>query len=236
MSYELYALISVILFACVHLYGQQASKLHALTHGRMLSFGGGVAIAYVFIDLLPKLAQSDALVRQALEGLFPYVERHVYLMALVGFLLFFIVDRSSVSLKKNKSFWLSICSYALFNFLMGYAVVDKNNPEVQPLVLFTIAMGLHYFTNDYSLRTEHKRAYEQFGCTILIIALFLGWSAGVWITLPQTAVAIASAFIAGGVIMNVTRHELPKQHPNSLISFLFAAALYTVLLLMIGAT
>ena len=65
--------------------------------------------------------------------------------------------------------------------------------------------------------------------------MFLGWLIGQWVILSATAVALVSAFIGGGVIMNVTRHELPKDNPNSLGAFLMSAAIYTGILLGIGS-
>lgn len=236
MPYTALAFLSVCIFALVHLCAGLTRKLDFITHGKLLSSGGGVAIAYVFIDLLPKLGESDHLVRKALSGIFPYFEKHVYVLALVGFLLFFVVDRSKNVLKGSASFWLSLLSYALFNFLVGYAVVDRNDPEVQPLILFTFALALHYFVNDYTLTKEHGDEYFKYGRWLLVLSLFLGWFIGLWITLPQPAVALVSAFIGGGVIMNVTRHELPQDNPNSSGAFLLSAFCYTIVLLTIGQT
>lgn len=233
MPYPLLSLVSVIIFALVHLWAQKTEHLDKKVRGNFLSFGGGVAISYVFIDILPKLSKSDQLVKQALAGVFPYFERHVYIMALLGFLLFFTVNRVQ-SKNGGRSFWLSFASYALFNFLIGYAVVDKDNPEVRPLILFTIALALHYFTNDFALNHEHRKEYQHFGKWILIGSLFLGWALGAFVTLSPTAIALVSAFIAGGVIMNVTRHELPTRNPNSLSAFLIAALIYTSILLFVG--
>lgn len=227
MSYSFYALLSIFVLSAVHLF---AAKIKA--DGRFLSFGGGVAIAYVFIDLLPKLAKSDLLVSQTLHGLFPYFERHVYILALLGFILFFVVEKGDGK-GENRFFHLSLAAYSLFNFLVGYAVVDKDDPEVQPLLLFTFAMALHYFTNDYTLETRHGADYRRFGRWILIASLFLGWLVGLIIAIPGTAVALISAFIGGGVIMNVTRHELPRSSSNSVVTFVLAALLYTVILLVV---
>lgn len=234
MPYTALAFISVTVFALVHLFAQRIFKMRAVSHGRLLSAGGGVAIAYVFVDLLPKLSKSDVVVSKALSDIFPYFERHVYVMALAGFLLFFIVSRSHTFLKDQGRFWLSLSSYTLFNFLVGYAVVDKNDPEVQPLILFTFALALHYFVNDYTLTKEHGKEYSDCGRWLLIVSLYLGWFTGVWIKLPEAAVALVSAFIGGGVIMNVTRYELPQTNPHSLGAFLIAAFAYTALLLAIG--
>jgi hypothetical protein len=233
MLYSCYALISVVIFALVHLFGSKLRMLPRDIQAKFLSAVGGVAIAYVFIDLLPKLATSETLVKEALSGIFPYFERHVYIMALVGFLLFFLVDRSHEKLKKKKALTLSIVSYSLFNFMVGYAVVDPHDPEVQPLALFTFAIGLHYFANDFSFDEMHGKEYDHKVKWILIAALFLGWTTGLFIDISKTAIALLGAFIGGGVIMNVTRHELPKKNPNSTGAFLFGAAFYTLLLLTI---
>lgn len=234
MNYSVIALCSVVLFSFVHLFAAKTRKLSIGLQGKILSTGGGVAIAYVFVDLLPKLAKSELVLQSAFSGIFPYFERHVYVLALAGFLLFFLVDQSRQVFFEKGRFWLSLGSYALFNFFVGYAVCDKNNPEVQPLVLFTIAMGLHYFVNDFSISKEHPKSYGNMARWLLVLSLFCGWAAAVLWTLPAAAVALVSAFIGGGVIMNVIRHELPQNNPHSLSAFFAGAIFYALLLLTIG--
>lgn len=235
MPYLFFAFLSVLVFACVHLFAERTRALRFTNHSRFLSTASGVAIAYVFVDILPKLSKNDALVHEWLWRFFPYLERHVYIMALIGFLFFFAIDRSKTLLRGQSAFfYLSLGSYALFNFLIGYAVVDPENPEVQPLALFTFAMALHYFMNDYSLSQAHGVEYDAFAKWVLIGMLFLGWLVGLWIDLSPAAVGLVSAFIAGGIIMNVTRHELPEENPHSLGALLLAAFSYTAILLTIG--
>ena len=236
MNYEVVSFFAILLFALVHLGVPKVRQLGWVSKGRFLSFGGGVALSYVFIDLLPKLGKSDALVQAALQGSFPYFERHVFVLTLLGFLLFFLADRTHSPEGKKKKLCLCLSSYALFNFLIGYAVADSYNPEVQPLGLFTFAMALHYFTNDYSLSESHDKTYRTTGKWLLIISLFLGWVTGLMTDLPSTGVALISAFIGGGVILNVTRHELPSNKPNNTKVFLFSALGYTILLLALRAT
>lgn len=234
MIYSIAATISVVIFALVHLFAQQTSKLKCISHSRFLSVGSGVAIAYVFLDILPKLSKNDSIVSDALWKIFPYFEKHVYIMALIGFLLFFIVDRSQKLTNRYAFTYLSLGSYALFNFFIGYAIVDRNNPEVQPLVLFTIAITLHYFMTDYSLSELHGDLYTKKGKWVLIAALFLGWGAGLLTELSPAGIGLVSAFIGGGVIMNVTRHELPAENKGSLGAFLLGVVVYSIILLAIG--
>ncbi len=236
IPYPIQSLIAIIIFSLVHLFANQARRLNFKTHSQFLSTGSGVALAYIFIDLLPKLSKGSLADYGSWEKIFPFLERHDYIMALSGFLLFFIVDRSQSILKKESVYFiLSLSSYALLNFLIGYAVADKDNPEVRPLVLFTFAMALHYFMNDYSLTEAHGAQYDKFAKWILIACLFLGWLVGAYYQLSERAVALMSAFIGGGVIMNVTRHELPEENPHSLKAFLVAAIAYTAVLLFIGS-
>ena len=235
MSYQFVAFCSVVIFSLVHMYAEKVRTFGLWSQSRFLSFGGGVALAYVFLDLLPKLGKSNAVVEQLLSGFFPYFERHVFVAALLGFLLFFLIDRVPSGWLKKEKITISLCSYSLFNFFVGYAVVNKDNPEVQPLILFTIAMALHYFTNDYSLCASHGEEYRKIGRWILIMSLVVGWLFGLTVQLSETAVALISAFIGGGVIMNVTRHELPRGRHNSVPTFVISAAIYSVILLSIGA-
>ena len=235
LTYTFQSLLAIIIFSLVHLFADKARKLNPDQHSRFLSIGSGIAIAYVFIDILPKLSKHEPLVNSVVWKFFPFFERHVYIMALFGFLLFYVVDRSNKVLANQPiSFYLSISSYALLNLLIGYAVVDINNPEVKPLLFFTIAISLHYFTVDYSLNETFKNQYDHVARYILIACLFSGWLCGFIFELPTAAVALISAFIGGGVIMNVTRHELPIDHPTSLPSFLLATVFYTLILLLIG--
>lgn len=230
--YPFYAFLSVSLFALVHLFASRIRKNKL--QGTLLSFGGGVAISYIFIDLLPKLGKSDEAVEKALRGSLPFLERHVFIMALLGFLLFYLVDKSSQIKQSSFSFWLSTLSYSLFNFFVGYAVVDENDPEVQPLVLFTFAMALHYFTTDYSLNEKHGKLYKHKEKWLLIASIFLGWLAGYYFDLSETAIALISAFIGGGVIMNVIRHELPENKNNDIRAFVLGALFYTFILLFLN--
>lgn len=230
--YHVYSLITISLFSLIHLYGNQFLGAQGQIPKRYFySLGGGVAIAYVFIDLLPKLSASDFLVTAALREYIPYFEKHVYVMALAGFILFYLVDRSQNSLTGVQ---LSIYSYALFNFLIGYAVADPFNPEVRPLVLFTIALGLHLFVNDHAISEKLGVNYQLRDRWLLAMMLYLGWFTGFVFELPTPAVALVSAFIGGGVIMNVTRHELPSENPNSTPLFLVSTVVYVFILLLIG--
>lgn len=173
---------------------------------------------------------------QALRGVMPFLERHVYLVALMGFLFFYSLQNMK-SPKEGEQFhwhfWISMSGYIIFNLLIGSAIADSDNPDVQPLYLFTLAMGLHYFVNDHNLREKHKLEYEKKGRWILMLALMAGWTIGLTIDIPDALVAFLVSFAAGGVLLNVMCYELPKKNEGTGY-FSLGAILYAGMLITLG--
>lgn len=231
MSYHVQAFCSIVVLCFIHLFANRAQYLGWIWHGRFLSFAGGVSFTYVFVSLLPELAKGQAVIDAS--GVFPYVEKHVYLIALLGFLFFYSAQSVSASDGyKDLGFLSSMISYAVFNLLIGAAIADSNNPDVRPLFLFTLAMGLHYFVNDHNLREAHQNLYEDFGRWLLTLALIAGAIIGFLVAIPDAIVAILVAFAAGGVLFNVMRYELPKS--DNVAFFCMGSLSYAVMLLSIG--
>lgn len=233
-AYNAHAFLAVTLLAFIHIFAVNAKVIGNIWHTRFLSMAGGIAVSYVFVDLLPKLGISQSTLQSIHQDIIPLKERHVYIVAFLGFLFFYGIDQLSTKhLKKtnNLAFSLNMASYALLNFLVGYEIVDIHDPFIQPLYLFALALGLHYFITDHSLREKHLEIYDDLGRFILAISLYLGFIAGLLTELPQTTIIYGVAFIAGGVILNVLRHELPNdQKSQSFISFAIGGILYSMVL------
>lgn len=234
ISYNLHAFLAVTILALVHMYAGQMPLKKTLWHTRFLSMSGGIAVAYVFVELLPKLGVSQATLQSISTDMIPLKERHVYMMAFFGFLFFYGMHRLSSSELKNQDrilFPLNMGSYIFLNFLVGYEIVDIHDPFIQPLYLFTLALGLHYFILDRSLRLKHPVTYENVGRYLLSIALFLGFIIGLMTELPKTTIIYGVAFIAGGMILNVLSYELPQeQKSQSYLYFAFGGILYSLIL------
>ncbi len=92
-------------------------------------------------------------------------------------------------------------------------------------------MGLHFVVNDFGLRENHKHAYHNLGRWILAAAIIFGWVIGFGSELSKAAIALLFAFLAGGVILNVLKEELPQERQSRFWAFALGAGIYTVLLL-----
>ena len=81
------ALLALVLaagLAGVHLFSGRLQFLGVSPRSRWLSAAGGVSVAYVFVHLLPDLADEQKTIREATSESLSFLEYHVYLVALVG--------------------------------------------------------------------------------------------------------------------------------------------------------
>lgn len=197
-------------------------------------------MAYVFVHLLPELAEGQETVAEALdaggEGL-AFLQSHIYLIALLGLAVFYGLERFATSSRRRKRqarkedstsggvFWLHISSFAVYNFLIGYLFLHRLATGLEDLLLFFVAMALHFVVNDHGLREHHKDAYLRTGRWILAAAFILGWVVALLTEIPEVAIAVLTAFLAGGVIMNVLKEELPEERESRFWAFALGAAL-----------
>ena len=235
------------MLAIVHLVAGSAAALGLKWGPRALSAASGVSVAYVFLDLMPDLAEQQTLIERV--GLFPGLDRHIYILALVGLTVSLWVETASRESRRRRralgepdqtgtaAFWLSVISFTLLNAAIGYAVASPGDQVVEPLWMFALAMGLHFLANDHSLVEHHGDRYQRIGRWLLVAGLVAGWLIG---TLPAVEIrpdilALVLAYIAGGTIMNILRHELPDTDRSSdVLAFAAAAAVYGILLLSLS--
>jgi len=222
-------LIALIVLAAIHIFANRAKVLGWVWHGKFLSLASGISFAYVFVDLLPALEKGNPVLKQAFENIIPFIDRHSYLIALLGILFYYGVQ---VHEPKTKNRWLSLSGYLVFNFLVGVSLSDSSNPEIQPIILYTIAIGMHYFVRDHMAGVSTHPSI----LTTLILTLFAGYFVG-WLTrIPDALIAIGVSFVAGGIMLNVLHYELPKREKGSYIWFVFGSLLYTTILLLLSKT
>lgn len=240
------SLAAVVLLALVHIFVGRLQFLGGTPRSAWLSAAGGVSVAYVFVHLLPELSEAQDTVSETVgEGL-GLLEHHVYLIALAGLVLFYGLERAMATSRKRQHgtpgsdpsgmgvFWLHVSSFAAYNALIGYIINQRGNEgRDRTLLLFTIAMALHFVTTDFGLREHYKAAYHRIARWAFSAAVVAGWSLGLAGKIHQTALAILLGFLAGGVILNVLKEELPEERQSRFWAFLLGAAAYAALLLAI---
>jgi hypothetical protein len=172
------ALIAALALAAVHLFAPRLRFLTLVPRTSWLSAAGGISVAYVFVHLLPELAEGQAAIEGEQAGPAPpleFLEHHVYLVALIGLGVFYGVEKHSLSSRRRNSqqsaedrtsddaFWLSIASFAVYNASIGYLLLRSELEELTQLTLYTVAIGVHFVINDVALREHHCDVYRRVG-------------------------------------------------------------------------
>lgn len=243
---QLIALGSVALFVLVHVFGARLTFLTGTPRSVWLSAAGGVSVAYVFVHLLPELAEHQETLQESTDvagGILADLESHAYLIALFGLSLFYGVDRfarSAAGVGQREEvdqapatvFWTHLAAFALYNVLIGYLLVRREETDIRGLVIYAIAMGLHFIVNDQGLREQHGQTYHRYGRWLLAAAPVAGYLVGVSTQVSPLLLSSLFAFLAGGVILNVLKEELPEDRQSRFWAFAAGAALYSALLLL----
>lgn len=230
----------------VHLAAGSLRFLEGIPRSRWLSLAGGVSVAYVFVHIFPELEKAQAQIGSGTQFL-PMIEHHAYLVALLGMVIFYGLERMVKSAQRANDqtkqeeaetltgmgiFWLHISSFAVYNALIAYLLVHREEQNLRGLFFFFVAMAFHFVVNDYGLRQDHKDTYTRIGRWILATAILIGWLVGLATRISEPVTAVLFAFLAGGIVLNVLKEELPEERQSRFSAFALGAAAYAILLLL----
>ncbi|PSR16889.1 hypothetical protein C8255_15420 [filamentous cyanobacterium CCP3] len=231
-----------VALALVHAVLPQINIAAVIPVRRCFSFAGGVSIGFVFLSILPKLGQTQIDLDQAAVILLQPLENSVYLLALLGLILFYGLDRLVLTARRfnrtsqvmNRAsqivFWIHISAYAMLNAIFGYMLLVLSDRNFGQYLLYFVAVGLHFLIIDRGLRAHHPILYDRQGRWLLTGALLAGAIAGAVAELSEVAIALLWSFLAGSTILNILKRELPDAQKSCFWSFLSGATLYAGLL------
>lgn len=234
------ALALALLLALVHVFATHLVFLDRVPRSRWLSAASGLSVAYVFVHLLPEIAEGHETLGQSgrgSEGL-----PTLWLVALAGLAVFYGLERLAKGSRKDEAsegreattapavFWLHIASFALYNVLIGYLLLHRLEAGAPALLMFGLAMALHFLVNDHGLHAHHKHRYRGFGRWLLAAAVLAGYALGLGVEIGAAAIAVLIAFLGGGVVLNVLKEELPDERQSRFLPFALGAAAYAALL------
>ena len=239
---QLVAVIAVVVFVLVHVFIDEMKFLSGTPRSRWLSVAGGVSVAYVFLHLIPELSEGQKTLAESFSAVH-FAERHVYLIALAGLVVFYGLERLAAHSSDQDAdgrpeqatsggvFALHIASFAIYNVLIGYLLLHRERSSLQSLLFFALAMALHFVVTDYGLREHHKQRYNSVGRWVLSAAVLGGLALGFSLVVHEAMVAVLVAFLAGGVVLNVMKEELPKERESRFSAFVIGVVAYSFLLL-----
>lgn len=232
----------VAVFVLIHLFVGRLRFLETNPRSRWLSFSGGVAVAYVFLHVLPELGAHQAEFAQELRVAPVLAESAVYSLALAGLAMFYGLERA-VKVGRSDAraagddgddmgaavLYLHLVTYGAFNMLIGYLLLHREGDGAWGLGLYFVAMALHFVTADFGMRQDSRAAYDRVGRWVIAAAVVLGWGLGLAVQLSQVLMGCLFAFLAGGIVLNVLKEELPEERKSYFLPFLVGVLLYAML-------
>lgn len=231
----------LLVLAALHLISPFFRKLSDPARLRFISFSGGFVVSYVFLRLLPGLAESQNSLGSLLEKTYritPLLDLTIYFVGLIGMLIFFGLKQWAQAQKekhpqsRNPEFYIHLVSMIILNMVIGYTMPLRVQVGEVYSYLFTLVMACHFMVVDKSLERRFPIRFKSWGRYILALALMLGWFWAVWDE-PDSAltVALLNAFLGGSVLMNVFRNQIPASEKEFSFSFFVMGSLTGSLLL-----
>jgi len=235
-----------LILATAHATSRLMRTMDRLPRARLLSFAGGITVAFVLLRLLPVLGDGQQAVDRVVAGTWlAALDRHLYLIALVGVLVFFGLEQlSKLSRLRRRfetgsdrsspaAFAVAILGFCGMQFLVGRLLLDQAEPGGVALGLYIVAMGLKVLVDDHGLYQDHKSLHLMLGRWLLAAAVLGGWASALWLPLPAVVPPLIQSFLIGSVLFSVLKEELPAEKDGRFGAFAGGAVTYAVLLIML---
>jgi hypothetical protein len=233
---------ATLVFTAVFLFGGRFYPMRVVTRDQrsVLSASAGISIAYVFVHLMPELAGARETFVKATSMPTQFDGMVVYVLGLVGFLIFFSIDHFSKTARAEAAegevpdFSFKVVGFAAYVCLVAYLLVDNLDNSALASTAYAVAMAVHFLTFDHGFREEPGDTYARRDHLFLAAAAPVGWVLGLMFALPQDILALMLGFLSGGVIVNSMITELPSSENGQLIPFLAGSVVYSAVLIPLG--
>lgn len=240
------SLAFIIGFMLIHIFTNYIKFLDRKPKDRLMSFVSGGSIAYVFLHLVPELTHYQEVAEEAqLPGWLENLDFVTYLATLAGIAFFYGIsqlnEKSQAKNEKEKNltrpskpvFALDIVSFSLYNMLIGYLLIDLSGDNFADYLIYFIVFSFHFIANNRMLHLTHEELYTNIGRWILAASVLAGWLIYNLTETTELNIAFFSAFLTGGIILNILNDELPVEKNSSYPSFVAGLIFVTVLLQLI---
>ncbi|WP_238943233.1 hypothetical protein [Planococcus beijingensis] len=117
--------------------------------------------------------------------------------------------------------------------LIGYLLIDLSGDKLIDYFIYFIVFSFHFIANNRVLHLTHEELYTRIGRWTLALSVLAGWVLYNFTETTELNIAFFSAFLTGGVILNILNDELPVEKNSSYPSFVAGLVIITVLLQVI---
>ena len=230
---------ATLVFSAVFLGGGRfyPGRLLTRNQGNLLSASAGISLAYVFVHMMPELSNARQTFVKWTSLPTEFDGMVVYFLALLGFLIFFSLDRYSQrsvltpAVGGIPDFNIKVVGFSAYVCLVSYLLINNLESSLLASATYAVAMSVHFLMFDHGFREEPGDSYQKHGHLLLAAAAPVGWGLGLMFALPQDILALMLGFLSGGVIVNSMIAELPANgDTRPLWPFLSGSIAYSLIL------
>jgi zinc transporter ZupT len=196
--------VCLVLSVC-HLVASRVQRRLERFSERVGSFSGGLASAYVFLELFPQLESTHKVIGE-----------RIHAIVLAGFVFLFVVDTLFATAEKGaerggRRFALRLSISAVYNFLVAFTLSEQLPMTVLTSIAYAIALGLHLLSVDLKMVEEFGHERHRWARFVLVAALLGGWVLSWQTDFPEMTLDVLTAMMAGFIVYTVFGEELPNR-------------------------
>jgi hypothetical protein len=218
MAYIHYAGITAVILAALHAFGPTIRGRLQPHAEAVASFGGGVAMAYIFLQLFPEIDLAHQ-----------WFGEHVHVVTLVSFLVFYALEilitvrlahtwrarhvprqaDEAPATATATTFWFHIGLIWIYTWMVTFTLPGDAADNLFFALVGSLTIGIHLIYKDYAFRRHYDAQFQHSARLVLALAPVLGWLAREIYAPADDTMDLFVAILAGVLMQSVFRDELP---------------------------
>jgi hypothetical protein len=203
-----------------------ATRAHRTT---WTAFAGGVSICYAFLFLLPELADIRA------AELFALMPEHargepVFAVTMLGMLAYLFLARRAEPAPRGAAA-LEAAFVALYFVALGATLAHPRRDGLVPPVIALLGLSIHLLSLDHQVRHRMQALFDRRLRWVFASSVLAGFGLAAMGLISEPGHALATATVAGMVLVTVLREEIPAD-PRGRTAPLLAGVSFGLILLI----
>jgi hypothetical protein len=209
--HDLSTLVAAFALAASVPLGRALSRWRGPGQHAVESFAAGVTLAYVIEDLMVELTGVGGAHVHAALPIGPTEEKSLFAVVLGGMISWYVVAALAAKGGGARARYLaSVLPRVVYGVVVGGALALEAEHGDRALLLFAPAMLLHLTVTESQIHGRFER--DHFGVVGVMRGIAPGLGATAWALLgvPQPALFVALALVAGSTVVQIIQTEVPS--------------------------
>lgn len=218
-------------------------KFHNANISKIASVGGGMAIAAVFVFLMPDVLSKIKIVSANTDIAFLKHEHHLMFLVFVTFLAAFCtmyalekiaLDRTKIKAKPDSFVFylhMAILCAMLIALVSSFPALAASSAYAIGIVCALAVFEI--FLEEIALLKHFEALYSYVGRYLMMIAIVAGWGIGVKFFNQETTIftLLTQAFVIGMILTAVIKNEFDAINQSNNYTLFIVAVVFKVFII-----